>query len=467
MDNADAMEVDAAPPPPAQQRAEMLACDPAGSLVAGTHYYLVEQKWFNTWTEFSTAVENAEPPGPIDNEPLLEPVVANSATADAAAPRALRLGQREGEHYHICTEAAWAKLHGWYGGGPPIRRAAHQASAWARNDVQLDLILLNLKVHIACGADAEAQARADAAPLVLPLSKHDLVSAATALICEAWGLDAAKVRLWDYYNQSKYAMLTEQTKSLDDAKLYANQDILAEVQGADGTWPYGEKPDEGESGTSMDIFDGAGTNNTSNSGWATGGWGSFSAASSTTTTTPARSGAWAPSSSGDSVVDSSAPSQPGVVGLSNLGNTCFMNSMLQSLSHVSFLREYCLDGSWGRDLNKTNPLGTSGELTEAFAGLLKLLWGNTASTVSPRGFKWVLGRHASQFSGYSQHDSQEFCNFVLDAMHEDLNRVVNKPYVENYEPKEGEEVRDAHFHSQGASRDTASLSRDPTFPTLR
>ena len=143
MDNAsDAMEVDAPPPPPAHQRAEMLACDPAGSLVAGTHYFLVEQKWFNTWTEFSTAVENAEPPGPIDNEPLLEPVVANSATADAAAPRALRLGQREGEHYHICTEAAWAKLHGWYGGGPPIRRAAHQASAWARNDVQLDLIII-------------------------------------------------------------------------------------------------------------------------------------------------------------------------------------------------------------------------------------------------------------------------------------------------------------------------------------
>ena len=199
---------------------------------------------------------------------------------------------------------------GWYGGGPPIRRAAHQASAWARNDVQLDLILLNLKVHIACGADAEAQARADAAPLVLPLSKHDLVSAATALICEAWGLDATKVRLWDYYNQSKYAMLTEQSKSLDDASCTPTRTSSPRCRAPTARGPYGEKPDEGESGTSMDIFDGAGTNNTSNSGWATGGWIAFSAASSTTTTTPARSGAWAPSSSGDSVVDSSAPSRP-------------------------------------------------------------------------------------------------------------------------------------------------------------
>ena len=55
---------------------------------------------------------------------------------------------------------------------------------------------------------------------------------------------------------------------------------------------------------------------------------------------------------------------------------------------------------------------------------------------------------------------------MLDAMHEDLNRVVNKPYVENYEPKEGEEVRAAHFHSEGASRDP-HLSHVTPFPTLR
>jgi ubiquitin carboxyl-terminal hydrolase 4/11/15 len=34
------------------------------------------------------------------------------------------------------------------------------------------------------------------------------------------------------------------------------------------------------------------------------------------------------------------------------------------------------------------------------------------------------------FAGYNQHDSQEFLNFLLDAIHEDLNRVFKKPYVE-------------------------------------
>ena len=76
-------------------------------------------------------------------------------------------------------------------------------------------------------------------------------------------------------------------------------------------------------------------------------------------------------------------------------------------------------------------------MAEAFSALLKLLWGNAASVVSPRKFKFVtgpaltptptptptltltqtptltptltrfvMGQHAPQFVGYAQHDSQ-------------------------------------------------------------
>jgi ubiquitin carboxyl-terminal hydrolase 4/11/15 len=34
------------------------------------------------------------------------------------------------------------------------------------------------------------------------------------------------------------------------------------------------------------------------------------------------------------------------------------------------------------------------------------------------------------FSGYNQHDSGELIAYVLDGLHEDLNRVKTKPYVE-------------------------------------
>lgn len=41
-----------------------------------------------------------------------------------------------------------------------------------------------------------------------------------------------------------------------------------------------------------------------------------------------------------------------------------------------------------------------------------------------------VGHFASQFLGYQQHDSQELLSFLLDGLHEDLNRVKNKEYIE-------------------------------------
>lgn len=50
------------------------------------------------------------------------------------------------------------------------------------------------------------------------------------------------------------------------------------------------------------------------------------------------------------------------------------------------------------------------------------------------------GESMPLFAGYEQHDVQEFLAFLLDAVHEDLNRVSNaeRKYVEAKEAKEGE-----------------------------
>ncbi len=52
------------------------------------------------------------------------------------------------------------------------------------------------------------------------------------------------------------------------------------------------------------------------------------------------------------------------------------------------------------------------------------------SVVTPRGFKYQLASFAPQFAGYSQQDSQELLAFLLDGLHEDLNRIRKKPYIE-------------------------------------
>lgn len=134
-------------------------------------------------------------------------------------------------------------------------------------------------------------------------------------------------------------------------------------------------------------------------------------------------------------------------GLANLGNTCFMNSTLQCLAHTDPLRRYFLSRDYQSDLNRDNPLGTGGELATQFSKLLQGMWvdepssasaWNNSDVVYPREFKQALGKHASQFMGYDQHDSQEFATYLLDALHEDTNRITKKPYIEKPEQKEGE-----------------------------
>lgn len=131
--------------------------------------------------------------------------------------------------------------------------------------------------------------------------------------------------------------------------------------------------------------------------------------------------------------EAGSKSTRGLCGLYNLGNTCFMNSALQCLSNTPPLRDYLLSGEYAKELNRTNPLGTKGELTSEFARLVGALWSGRGGAVSPRDFKWTLGQFAHQFSGYQQQDSQELMGFLLDGMHEDLNRVIKKPLVEAVE----------------------------------
>jgi ubiquitin carboxyl-terminal hydrolase 8 len=127
------------------------------------------------------------------------------------------------------------------------------------------------------------------------------------------------------------------------------------------------------------------------------------------------------------------PYAPGSVGLQNLGNSCYLNSILQCLNHLPCLTSYFIDGSYMKDLNEDNPLGSGGKVASAYAQHVSEVWSGDFQVLAPRNLKMTVGFFAPQFSNTYQHDSQEFLSFLMDGLHEDLNRIQDKPYVEDLE----------------------------------
>lgn len=133
----------------------------------------------------------------------------------------------------------------------------------------------------------------------------------------------------------------------------------------------------------------------------------------------------------------------GVTGLQNLGNTCYMNSALQCLLHVPEINSYFLFNLYKQELNNDNPLGYKGAVANSFGNLLKQMFdigcgSKPPQSIAPRDFKSTIGRYSSMFYGYLQQDSQEFLSWLLDALHEDLNRIHVKPYNDKPELKDDE-----------------------------
>ena len=114
----------------------------------------------------------------------------------------------------------------------------------------------------------------------------------------------------------------------------------------------------------------------------------------------------------------------GLSGLANLGNTCFINSCMQIMSHTYELNKFLENESYKKKLkNKYD----SALLLE-WDNLRQILWKENC-IVSPGKFVKTIQKIAHLkkieiFTGYSQNDASEFLLFMIDCFHNALSREI-------------------------------------------
>nr|CAD7446139.1 unnamed protein product [Timema bartmani] len=110
----------------------------------------------------------------------------------------------------------------------------------------------------------------------------------------------------------------------------------------------------------------------------------------------------------------------GLTGLKNLGNSCYMNSIIQCINNTTPLAFYFVEGTYRDDINRSQK--TRGEVVEEVAVVVRALWRGQFRSIACHDLKAVMGRLKSSFQGVEQQDSHEFLTLLMDWLHEDLNK---------------------------------------------
>ncbi|KAJ6778905.1 UBIQUITIN CARBOXYL-TERMINAL HYDROLASE 5 [Salix koriyanagi] len=272
----------------------------------GDSFYLITQRWWQHWIDYvnqdQTYVTN-------DGSFMLE----NCDTVSSSKRPA------KGRDYVLLPQEVWNQFYSWYGGGPALARKVI-SSGLSQTEFAVEVYLLHLQLLVMPKGDRCA----------IRISKKETIGELHKRACEFFDLNLEQVCIWDYYGHHKHALMNDMDKTLDDANLQMDQDILVEVH-----------------------------NN------ANGGLSASKGASRGCSAEPSQSpnltsqGRELDNAYGTSTVTTRG-SSGGLIGLQNPGNTCFMNSAIQCLVHTAEFAEYFRE-DYRQEINWQKPTGYGGK----------------------------------------------------------------------------------------------------------
>ncbi|KAH9383808.1 hypothetical protein HPB48_025578 [Haemaphysalis longicornis] len=350
-------------------------------------------------------------PPSIDNTGLVAPstVKVSAAALSSFCTVDLQGVMHRGRDFEAVPEAVWRALFQWYGGSPALPRqcivrggtgAGHHP---ASTELELYPPCLRLWRHqppqgavggarqqnanswtavvgsvasayvggVGPGGGSQASGGSASPKRFLAyqasFSRTSTLRQVFDFLCTRLRLRPEDTRLWQLQDENNLTPLEEESLTLEQLGIEDGEQILIEVRNKDQTWPE-----------EMSCII-------------------------------------------NSKIDqkNQGPTEKGATGLNNLGNTCFMNAALQCVSNTRPLTQYFINEKHLYELNRSVRDHLVITASVRVTGGCWLLHS-----------QWTIGKYAPRFNGFQQHDSQELLAFLLDGLHEDLNRVQEKPYVE-------------------------------------
>ena len=115
-------------------------------------------------------------------------------------------------------------------------------------------------------------------------------------------------------------------------------------------------------------------------------------------------------------------------GIHNYGNTCYFNSVNQIFLNLPILQQLFLDPKIIYFINRTNKFGHQGKFFDIYKSLYWIKYSKVGDTV--KSLKQLVGKLKEDFNNNQQQDANEYLNFVLESLHEELNMHSSKIYIE-------------------------------------